>query len=101
MSPALMALSVAGIAPVPRHGIGAYFDAIPFWNDPRLLRDDKAAARLADLMNAAPALVMPGNGAVTVGETLPQAVTPAWLDRTRDVLGKSVADRLDLGDGEC
>src|SRR3546814_7349499 len=74
-----MALSVAGIAPVPRHGIGAYFDAIPFWNDPRLLRDDKAAARLADLMNAAPALVMRGNGAVTVGETLPQAVTLAWF----------------------
>src|SRR3546814_9599505 len=79
MSPALMALSVAGIAPVPRHGIGAYFDAIPFWNDPRLLRDDKAAARLADLMNAAPALVMRGNGAVTVGETLPQEVTVAWF----------------------
>src|SRR3546814_7087796 len=74
-----MALSVAGIAPVPRHGIGAYFDAIPFWNDPRLLRDDKAAARLADLMNADPALVMRGNGAVTVGVTLPQAVTLAWF----------------------
>src|SRR3546814_930704 len=30
-------------------------------------------------MNAAPALVMRGNGAVTVGETLPQAVTLAWF----------------------
>lgn len=79
MSPALMALSVAGIVPVPRHGIGAYFSNIPLWNDPRLLRDDDAAARLADMIDDAPALVMRGNGAVAVGETLPQAVALAWF----------------------
>src|SRR3546814_8762425 len=48
MQPALMALSVAGIVPVPRHGIGAYFSRVPLWNDPRLLRDDGAAAALAE-----------------------------------------------------
>lgn len=79
MPPALMALSTAGIVPRPRHGIGAYFDRLPLWDDPRLLRDDAAAARLADALGDAPALVMRSNGAVTVGETLPQAVTLAWF----------------------
>lgn len=79
MPPALMALSAAGIVPVPRHGIGAYFASVPLWIDPRLLRDDDAAARLADMLGDAPALVMRGNGAVVVGEALPQAVTLAWF----------------------
>lgn len=79
MPPAIMALSVAGLVPVPRHGIGAYFGSIPLWNDPRLLRDDAAAAALADLLGSAPALVMRGNGAVVVGDNLPQAVALAWF----------------------
>jgi HCOMODA/2-hydroxy-3-carboxy-muconic semialdehyde decarboxylase len=79
MPPALMALSVAGIVPVPRHGIGAYFGKVPLWNDPRLLRDDAAAAALADTLGEASALVMRGNGAVVVGQTLPQAVTLGWF----------------------
>lgn len=79
MPPALMALSVAGIVPVPRHGIGAYFSRVPFWDDPQLLRDDGAAAALADALGDASALVMRGNGAVVVGKTLPQAVTLGWF----------------------
>lgn len=79
MPPALMALSVAGIVPVPRHGIGAYFGSVPLWNDPRLLRDDASASALADMLGTEPALVMRGNGAVVVGKTLPQAVTLGWF----------------------
>lgn len=79
MPPSLMALSVAGLVPVPRHGIGAYFKAVPLWDDPNLLRDDAAAVGLAEMLGDAAALVMRGNGAVVVGETLPQAVTLAWF----------------------
>lgn len=79
MPPATMALSTAGIVPRPRHGIGAYFDPLPLWDDPRLLRDDAAAERLADTLGDASALVMRGNGAITVGESLPQAVTLAYF----------------------
>jgi len=79
MPQAVMALSVARLVPVPRHGIGAYFGTVPLWDDPRLLRDDAAAAGLADVLDGAPALVMRGNGAVVVGESLPQAVTLAWF----------------------
>ena len=79
MPPAIMALSTAGIVPRPRHGIGAYVAMLPLWEDPRLLRDDATAGALADALGDAPALVMRGNGAITVGATLPQAVTLAWF----------------------
>jgi HCOMODA/2-hydroxy-3-carboxy-muconic semialdehyde decarboxylase len=79
MPPALMALSTQGVVPRPRHGIGAYFDRIPLWPDPRLLRNDEAAISLVAMMRDAPGIVMRGNGAVVVGENLPQAVTLAWF----------------------
>ncbi|MCB2050347.1 MAG: class II aldolase/adducin family protein [Novosphingobium sp.] len=79
MPPALMALSTQGIVPTPRHGIGAYFDDVPLWPDPRLLRDDAAARELVATMGESPAIVMRGNGAVVAGETVQQAVTLAWF----------------------
>jgi HCOMODA/2-hydroxy-3-carboxy-muconic semialdehyde decarboxylase len=79
MPPALMALSTQGVVPRPRHGIGAYFAELPLWPDPRLLRDDGAAAALAEMLGVAPAIVMRGNGAVVVAETLPKAATLAWF----------------------
>ena len=79
MPPALMALSTQGIVPRPRHGIGAYFDRLPLWPDPRLLRDDEAAAALADMIGDCPAIVMRGNGAVVVAPTMQQAATLAWF----------------------
>ncbi|MEY2942511.1 MAG: hypothetical protein RLY97_525 [Pseudomonadota bacterium] len=79
MPPVLMALSTQGIVPRPRHGIGAYFATLPLWNNPRLLRDDDAASALAEMLADAPAIVMRGNGAVVVAETMPSAVTLAWF----------------------
>ena len=79
MPPALMALSTQGLVPRPRHGIGAYFADLPLWPDPRLLRDDASAAELAAMLGNAAAIVMRGNGAVVVGETMPRAVTLAWF----------------------
>ncbi|WP_221796425.1 class II aldolase/adducin family protein [Aquisediminimonas sediminicola] len=80
MSPALMALSTQRIVPAPRHGIGAYFHPGPaFWDDPRLLRDDASAARLADCLGSHHAVVMRGNGAVVVADGLEKAVTLSWF----------------------
>lgn len=80
MPPALMALSTQRIVPRPRHGIGAYFaPAPPLWDDPRLLRDDASAAGLAAAIGAAPAIVMRGNGAIVVADSLEKAVTLAWF----------------------
>lgn len=78
-SPAVIALSTLGLAPQARHGLGAYFaPSPPFWHDPRLLRNDSAAAALAEAIGSAHAIVMRGNGAVTVGATLEDAVVLAW-----------------------
>jgi HCOMODA/2-hydroxy-3-carboxy-muconic semialdehyde decarboxylase len=80
MPPAVMSLSTQGIVPVPRHGIGAYLHPGPaFWDDPRLLRDDRAAAGLAACLGEANAVIMRGNGAVVVGDTLERAVVLSWF----------------------
>lgn len=80
MPPAVMALSTQRITPRPRHGIGAYFaPAPPLWDDPRLLRDDQSAARLAAALGDAAAIVMRGNGAITAGRTIEEAATFAYF----------------------
>ncbi|MBN8482022.1 MAG: class II aldolase/adducin family protein [Xanthomonadales bacterium] len=78
-SPQLMSLSVLGRTPLSRHGFGAYFHpAPPLWDDPLLLRSDEAAARLADRLGQARAIVMRGNGGVLAGESIEAAVVLAW-----------------------
>ena len=79
MPPSLMALSTQGLVPRPRHGIGAYFADLPLWNDPRLLRDDAAAAALAATLGDKSAIVMRGNGAIVAEASLQRAVTLAWF----------------------
>ena len=80
MPPAVMALSTQGIVPIARHGIGAYFHPGPaLWDDPRLLRDEGSAARLAEALGDLNAIIMRGNGAIVCGDSLEQAVTLSWF----------------------
>lgn len=77
--PKLMSLSVLGRTPVSRHGFGSYFHPQPpLWDDPLLLRSDEQAAALAGELGDARAIVMRGNGAVTAGTSLEEAVVLAW-----------------------
>jgi HCOMODA/2-hydroxy-3-carboxy-muconic semialdehyde decarboxylase len=78
--PRLMALSTMRITPRPRHGSGTYFAPCPpLWDDPTLTRSDDKARALAEMLGAARAIVMRGNGAVCVGATIEQAACLAWL----------------------
>lgn len=80
MAPHTMVLSTLRRTPRPRHGFGAYFaPSPPLWDDPRLLRNDEAAQRLAAALGQAPAIVMRANGAVVVGEDLVEAVALSWF----------------------
>jgi HCOMODA/2-hydroxy-3-carboxy-muconic semialdehyde decarboxylase len=80
MPPQTMLLSVMRRTPQPRHGFGAYFAPCPpFWDDPRLLRDDTLADRLAETLGTANAVVMRANGAVVVGVDLVEAVALSWF----------------------
>jgi HCOMODA/2-hydroxy-3-carboxy-muconic semialdehyde decarboxylase len=78
-SPHIMALSVLGRTPRALHGFGAYFAPCPpLHSDPRLVRDEPSAAAVAKRMGGARAVVMRGNGAITAGATLEEAVALAW-----------------------
>jgi HCOMODA/2-hydroxy-3-carboxy-muconic semialdehyde decarboxylase len=78
-SPNLTALSTLGLTPKARHGFGAYFaPSAPLHADPRLVRDSASAAALVEELGSARAIVMRGNGAVSVGNTLEEAVVMAW-----------------------
>ena len=80
MPPSVMALSTRSIVARPRHGIGAYLHPGPaFWENVRLIRDDESAALLAERLGAMNSVVMRGNGAITVAETMPKAVVLAWF----------------------
>lgn len=80
MPPQIGLLALLRRTPRPRHGFGAYFAPGPaLWDDPRLLRDDAAAARLADTLGKGKAIVMRANGAVVVGADLTEAVALSWF----------------------
>jgi HCOMODA/2-hydroxy-3-carboxy-muconic semialdehyde decarboxylase len=78
--PALMALSALGRTPRALHGLGAYFaPAPPLWPNVALVRDDASAMDVADMLGDARAIVLSGNGCVTVGETLMEAAAHAFF----------------------
>lgn len=77
--PRTVSLSAMMRAPRSRHGFGSYFyPSPPLWSDPRLLRDDEQAMRLANFLGTARAVVIRGNGAVVTGESIQQALALTW-----------------------
>lgn len=78
LPPAVGALSVLGRTARPLDRNGAYFaPGPPLWPDPQLIRSDDAAASVARALGEHSAIVLRGNGAVVVGESLPRAVVLA------------------------
>jgi HCOMODA/2-hydroxy-3-carboxy-muconic semialdehyde decarboxylase len=75
ISPNVTALAALGKTPRPRHGFGAYFaPAVPMWTDTELVRNDAAAAAVADLLGDAPAVIVSVNGAIVGGASAAQAL---------------------------
>lgn len=75
-----MTLSVARIVPRARHGFSSYFaPAPPLWDDPALVRDEVSASRVAEALTDGPAIVLRGNGALTVGATIQEATVLCWF----------------------
>ena len=72
--------SAVGAPVIPRHGQGAFLGAeVPVHDDPRLVRGRTNAVTLAHRLGDATAVVMRGNGAVTVGRDLGSAVARMWV----------------------
>lgn len=78
LPPSVLALSALGKTPRALTGVGAYFaPSPPLWHDPQLIRDDQRAMDVASCLGDQAAIVMRGNGAVTVGASLEEALTMA------------------------
>jgi HCOMODA/2-hydroxy-3-carboxy-muconic semialdehyde decarboxylase len=76
----VMTLSTFQRTPKPRIGFASYFAPCPpLWDDPLLLRDDAAAAKFADTLGDARAIVMRGNGCVLTGATVEEAIVMAFF----------------------
>ena len=95
MPPITMALSTLKRVPRPRHGVGAFIADCQFWDDPRLLRDDSLAEELAMEIANEDALVMRGNGAVTVGGSIEEAMCKAWCLEDAARIERYVSDLSD------
>ena len=79
MGPQMMALAALSRVPEMRHGFGTYFaPRVGFWDDVQLIRDDAKAAGAIAAMGGSAGLIMRGNGAVTAGVSLEEAVVLAW-----------------------
>ena len=79
MPPNIMALSTLGKTPHTRHGFGTYFHpGMPLWDDPQLVRSQDVASKVAALLGDGPAVVMRGNGLVTAGPSIADAVVLNW-----------------------
>ncbi len=75
----VMTLSTMRLTPRARHGFGSYFaPAPPLWDDATLLRSDEAAARLADTLGDARAIVLRGNGAIMTGASVEESIAMAF-----------------------
>jgi HCOMODA/2-hydroxy-3-carboxy-muconic semialdehyde decarboxylase len=77
--PNTMTLSVARIMPRARHGFSSYFaPEPPLWDDPALVREAGSASGVAAALGDRPAIVLRGNGALTVGATIEEATVLCW-----------------------
>lgn len=105
MPPKVMSLGTMGLTPRARHGFGCYFHPqAPLWHDPQLVRSDRQAEGVAATLAQARAVVMRGNGVVTAGESLEQAVVLTWYleDAARvelDVFAAGLADARLIDEG--
>ena len=78
--PAADIVSAMGVTVVARHGQGAMVaPEIPVHDDPRLVRERDAGVALATTLGEAQAIVMRGNGAVTVGQGIGAAVARMYV----------------------
>ena len=103
--PKLISLSTMARVPAPRHGFGAYL-SIAYWPDPQLVRTREKAQELAGQLGDRNAIVMRGNGAIVVADSIERAVVLAWYleDAARvelDILRTGADDGLVLTDEEA
>jgi HCOMODA/2-hydroxy-3-carboxy-muconic semialdehyde decarboxylase len=91
--PAVAAFGATGAAPPLLHGFGGMVEPVAFWADPDLVAAEPAAGRVAAALGSAPAMLLAGNGGLTVGTDLDQALARAWCLEDRCRVALAAGDR--------
>jgi HCOMODA/2-hydroxy-3-carboxy-muconic semialdehyde decarboxylase len=93
--PAIAVWSTLGIPPL-LHEFGGIVEPIVWWDDPALVASEQAADLVAEMLGQAAGMMLRGNGAVTVGQDLEQALARAWAleDRCRVALAAGGNGRI-------
>jgi HCOMODA/2-hydroxy-3-carboxy-muconic semialdehyde decarboxylase len=91
--PAVAAVGASGTAPPLLHGFGGMVEPVAVWDDPDLVAGEQVAGRVAGVLGAAPALLLRGNGGLTVGADLDQALARAWCLEDRCRVALAAGDR--------
>ena len=60
------------------HGFGGIVEPVAAWPDPDLVSDAAAGAGVAEALGSGRAILLRGNGGLTVGCDLPEAAARAW-----------------------
>lgn len=92
------ALAATGVRIRPLHGQGAFLGReVPIYDDARLIRSQDLGEALAERLGDARALLMRGNGAVTVGSSVGEAVARMWLlERSAEMNWRAAVTGTDL-----
>jgi ribulose-5-phosphate 4-epimerase/fuculose-1-phosphate aldolase len=72
----------------PVHSHGSFFaGGVPIYAKPDLILSAKLGAEVAEILDDKPAVLLRGNGQVTVGRTIPEAVMMAiYLEEAAEIL---------------
>jgi HCOMODA/2-hydroxy-3-carboxy-muconic semialdehyde decarboxylase len=91
--PAVAALVAAGQPVLPLNGHGSFLgESVPVYDDSRLIRDADSAEALCRTLGDSNAVILRGNGAVTVGPDLASAVALMWvLEKTAELNLRALA----------
>jgi HCOMODA/2-hydroxy-3-carboxy-muconic semialdehyde decarboxylase len=99
--PAANAVSVVAMTLRPRHGQAAWLGrAVPVHDDARLLRSSALAEAAAAALPEGEAMLLRGNGAITVGASPGIAVARMWLLAQACELFLSTQDGRELSEAE-
>jgi HCOMODA/2-hydroxy-3-carboxy-muconic semialdehyde decarboxylase len=92
-APAVAAHAALGAAPPLLHGFGGMVEPVAVWDDPDLVAEGPVAGRVAGVLGDAPAMLLAGNGGLTVGAGLDQALARAWCLEDRCRVALAAGDR--------
>ena len=88
---AAAAWSVRREPPPLLHGFGGIVEPVAIWADPDLIADAAAGSGVAATLAEAPAILLRGNGGLTVGASLPEAAARAWCLEDRCEIAERTA----------